>query len=63
LLKLQFRAAGRSPVTEADMRGLIERADGATMQRARERLEAVWATARTTAPEPETGAEIESEEG
>ena len=37
-LNLQFRAAGQSPVTEADMRGLIERADGVKMQRARKRL-------------------------
>jgi hypothetical protein len=42
-LNLQFRAAGQSPVTEADMRGLIERADATKMQRARERLEAVRA--------------------
>jgi hypothetical protein len=62
-LNLQFRAAGQSPVTEADMRGLIERADGTKMQRARERLEAVRATARTTTAEPETEAEIEPEEG
>jgi hypothetical protein len=63
LLNLQFRAAGQSPVTEADMRGLIERADGTKMQRARERLEAVRATARTTTAELETEAEIEPEEG
>jgi hypothetical protein len=62
-LNLHFRAAGQSPVTEADMRGLIERADGTKMQRARERLEAVRATARTTTAEPETEAEIEPEEG
>jgi hypothetical protein len=37
-LNLQFRAAGQSSLTEADMRGLIERADGVKMQRARERL-------------------------
>ena len=35
-------ASGRAkgPMTEAEMRGLIERADGVKMQRARERLEA-----------------------
>jgi hypothetical protein len=42
-LNLQFRAAGQAPVTEADMRGLIERADGVKMQRARERLAEVRA--------------------
>ena len=39
-LNLQFRQA-QGPMTEAEMRGLIERADGVKMQRARERLEAV----------------------
>jgi len=39
LLNLQFRA-GQGPMTEAEMRGLIERADGTKMQRARERLDA-----------------------
>ena len=43
LLNLQFRSAGQSPLTEADMRGLIERADGVKMQRARERLAEVRA--------------------
>jgi hypothetical protein len=43
-LNLQFRA-GQAPVTEADMRGLIERADGVKMQRARERLAEVRAKA------------------
>jgi hypothetical protein len=38
-LNLQFRT-GQGPMTEAEMRGLIERADGVKMQRARERLEA-----------------------
>ena len=38
-LNLQFRQA-QGPMTEAEMRGLIERADGVKMQRARERLEA-----------------------
>ena len=38
-LNLQFRQ-GQAPLSEAEMRGLIERADGTKMQRARERLEA-----------------------
>ena len=38
-LNLQFRT-GQGPLTEAEMRGLIERADAVKMQRARERLEA-----------------------
>ena len=50
-LNLQFRAAGQAPVTEADMRGLIERADATKMQRARERLEAVRAESRNAAAE------------
>jgi hypothetical protein len=37
-LNLQFRQ-GQGPMTEAEMRGLIERADAVKMQRARERLE------------------------
>jgi hypothetical protein len=53
----------QSPVTEADVRGLIERADGVKMQRARERLEAVRAAAKAAQPEPETTAETEPEEG
>jgi hypothetical protein len=67
LLNLQFRSGGQSPLTEAEMRGLIERADGDKMRRARERLEAVRATARTAEPELETASEtaeeIETEEG
>ena len=39
-LNLQFRQ-GQGPMTEAEMRGLIERADGVKMQRARERLAAL----------------------
>jgi hypothetical protein len=50
-LNLEFRAAGQAPVTEADMRGLIERADATKMQRARERLEAVRAESRKAAAE------------
>jgi hypothetical protein len=65
LLNLHFRAAKGEPVAEAEMRGLIERADETKMQRARERLEAVQsaarATARTTEPEPETASEMAAE--
>jgi hypothetical protein len=48
-LNLQFRTTGQSPVTEAEMRGLIERADATKMQRARERLEAVRTESRKDA--------------
>jgi len=65
LLNLHFRAAKGEPVAESEMRGLIERADGSKMQRARERLEAVQsaarAAARATGPEPETVSETASE--
>ena len=66
LLNLHFRAAKGEPVAEAEMRGLIERADGTKIERARERMEAVRAasldTVRATVPEPETAAEMEPEE-
>jgi hypothetical protein len=66
LLNLHFRAAKGEPVAEAEMRGLIERADGSKMQRARERLEAVQsaarAAARATDPEPEAVAATNPEE-
>ena len=39
-LNLSFRA-GKKPLTEAELRGLIERADGVKMQRTRERLAAL----------------------
>ena len=45
LLNLHFRAAKGEPVAEAEMRGLIERADGTKIERARERMEAVRAAA------------------
>ena len=63
LLNLHFRAAKGEPVAEAEMRGLIERADGSKMQRARERMEAVRTAARATDPEPEAAAETNREEG
>jgi hypothetical protein len=40
LLNLFFRAAKGEAIPEPEMRALIERADGAKMQRARERMEA-----------------------
>jgi hypothetical protein len=40
------------------MRGLIERADGAKIERARERMEAVRTAARATVPQPETASEM-----
>jgi hypothetical protein len=56
LLNLHFRAAKGEPVAESEMRGLIERADGVKMQRARERLVAVRAESKTDEePEPEEG--------
>ncbi|HEY6849074.1 MAG TPA: hypothetical protein VI320_23100 [Terracidiphilus sp.] len=67
LLNLHFRAAKGEPVAEAEMRGLIERADETKMQRARERMEAVRTAARATVAEPEpeaeTAAETNPEEG
>jgi hypothetical protein len=66
LLNLHFRAAKGEPVAESEMRGLIERADGTKIERARERMAAVRAagldTVRATEPEPETAAEMEPEE-
>ena len=59
-LNLQFRQA-QGPMTEAEMRGLIERADGSKIERARERMAAVRAAARATVPEPETSAEKAAE--
>ena len=58
LLNLHFRAAKGEPVAEAEMRGLIERADGSKIERARERMEAMRATARRTEPEPETASKM-----
>lgn len=61
LLNLHFRTAKGEPVVESEMRGLIERADGAKMQRARERMEAVRTAARATVAEPESEAETAAE--
>jgi hypothetical protein len=61
LLNLHFRAAKGDPVDEAEMRGLIERADGSKIERARERMASVRAASRATGPEPETASEVASE--
>ena len=49
-LNLQFRA-DKSPLTEVELRGLIERADAVKMERARERLQAARAASTETQPE------------
>jgi hypothetical protein len=51
LLNLHFRSA---TIPEAEMRGLIERADGSKLERARERIAAVRAATKATEPEQET---------
>ena len=51
LLNLHFRSA---TIPEAEMRGLIERADGSKLERARERIAAVRATTRATEAEQES---------
>lgn len=61
-LNLQFRA-DKGPLTEAELRGLIERADGVKMQRARERLEAVRAADRAAAEAAEPVSAAQAEEG
>jgi hypothetical protein len=64
-LNLQFRTSnggqGQGPMTEAEMRGLIERADAVKGDRARERLEAAR-KAVGKADEKEAG-EPQSKEG
>jgi hypothetical protein len=59
LLNLHFRSA---TILEAEMRGLIERADGSKLERPWERIAAVRATTRAALPEPETTSEAEPEE-
>ena len=54
LLNLHFRSATGEPVSEAEMRGLIERADGSKLERARERIAAVRAATKATEPELES---------
>jgi hypothetical protein len=51
LLNLHFRSA---TIPEAEMRGLIERADGSKLERARERLAAARAATKATEPEQES---------
>ena len=51
LLNLHFRSA---TIPEAEMRGLIERADGSKLERARERLTAARAATKATEPEQES---------
>lgn len=51
-LNLQFRQA-QGPLTEAEMRELIERADGAKGERARERLEAARKPVSKPTKQPE----------
>jgi hypothetical protein len=64
-LNLQFRTSngghGQGPMTEAEMRGLIERADAVKGDRARERMEAAR-KAVSKADEKEAG-EPQAEEG
>ncbi|MGA8087825.1 MAG: hypothetical protein WCA10_10985 [Terracidiphilus sp.] len=63
-LNLQFRQA-QGPMTEAEMRGLIERADAVKGERARERIEAARSQTRkqagVQAEKPEAG-ETQAEE-
>jgi len=54
LLNLHFRSATGEPVSESEMRGLIERADGSKLERARERLAAARAETKATEPEQES---------
>lgn len=54
LLNLHFRSATGEPVSESEMRGLIERADGSKLERARERIAAVRAAIKPTEPEQES---------
>jgi hypothetical protein len=62
LLNLHYRASQGAPIPQEELRGLIERADGSKLERARERIAAARAASRATGPEPETAAEPESEE-
>lgn len=56
-LNLQFRTANggqaQGPMTEAEMRSLIERADAVKSERARERIEAARSQVRKQAGEPQ----------
>lgn len=46
-LNLQFRS-DKGPLTEPELRGLIERADATKLERARERLQAARAASKET---------------
>lgn len=61
LLNLHFRAAKGEAIPEPEMRGLIERADQSKVERARERMAAVRAASRATAPPSASAADIRSE--
>ena len=50
-LNLQFRQA-QGPMTEAEMRGLIERADAVKGERARERIEAARSQVQKSTTQP-----------
>ena len=59
-LNLHFRAAKGEAIPEPEMRGLIERADGSKVERARERMAAVRAASKATAQPPEPAADTRS---
>jgi hypothetical protein len=63
LLNLHYRASRGAPVPEAELRGLIERADATKLERARERLESVREAVRRTEPETESASNAGPEEG
>lgn len=60
-LNLHFRAAKGEAIPESEMRGLIERADGSKVERARERMAAARATSKATATPLESAADTRSE--
>jgi len=57
LLNLHFRAAKGEPVAESEMRGLIARADGTKIERARERMAAVRAATKAGVDPGNAGAD------
>jgi hypothetical protein len=54
-LNLSFRTAKGEPMVESELRGLIERADGTKVERARERLQAARPVLRKTQSEEVEG--------
>jgi hypothetical protein len=54
-LNLSFRTAKGEPMVESELRGLIERADGTKLERARERLQAARPVLRKTQSEEVAG--------